>query len=293
MANVSTNKYFSGQGCLFVADRDAFGNILAYREVGNVSELSVTLDATVAEHKESCSGSRLTDARIVTELSASVSMTLQNFTKENLALLFSGDVLDNSGGTVVDQTAYTSGTVPSANPILSNADVLYWNRTNANVVLPVGTKFFAKHMNITSPVLKNNGGSALALGTVYTCDLATGEITLLQAVTILGAGPSPGPEMHGFLSLSYTYAAYSGARMLKSAINKPRAFLFRGLNTADSNSKVRVELYNVVLDPAQSFDVLTEEFAEFQVEGSVLYDAVRDLDGELGPFGRVIGDATL
>jgi len=281
MPNVSTTKYYSGQGCLFVADRDAFGNILAYRDVGNVSALSVTLDATVAEHKESCSGSRLTDGRIVTELKASVSMTLQNFTKENLALLFSGDVLDATAGSTTAQTAYTSGTAPSANPILANTDVLYWNRTNANVTLPIGTKFFTKYTNVSTPVLANNGSTITQSGN-YSLDLVTGELTLLAPVTLLGAAS---PEMHAFLSISYSYAAYSGARMLKSAINKPRAFLFRGLNTVDANSKVRVELYNVILDPAKSFDVLTEEFAEFEVEGSVLYDSIRDADAVLGPPG--------
>jgi hypothetical protein len=280
MPNVSTNKYYSGQGCLFVADRDAFGNILAYREVGNVSELSVTLDATVAEHKESCSGSRLTDARIVTELNASVSMTLQNFTKENLALLFSGDVLDSAGSTVPAGLAYNVSTQPE--PTVGT-NVLYRNKTASSVTLPIGTKFFLKHMNTSSVNIKNNGVNITMSGN-YTLDLVTGEVTLLQPQTVIA---------QAWITADYTYAAYSGARMLKSAINKPRAFLFRGLNTADSNSKVRVELFNVVLDPAQSFDVLTEEFAEFQVEGSVLYDSTRDLDAELGPFGRVIGDANL
>lgn len=280
MANVSTNKYYSGQGCLFVADRDAFGFIGPYREVGNVSELTVTLDATVAEHKESCSGSRLTDARIVTELNASVSMTLQNFTKENLALLFAGDVLDNAGSTVPVGLAYNVSTQPEPT---AGTNVLFRNETSGSVVLPIGSKFFLKHMNTSSVNIRNNGSIITPSGN-YTIDLVTGEVTLLATQTII---------TQAWLTADYTFAAYSGARMLKNAINKPRAFLFRGLNTADSNSKVRVELFNVVLDPAQSFDVLTEEFAEFQVEGSVLYDSVRDADTELGPFGRVIGDAAL
>lgn len=269
MANTSINKYYSGQGCLFVADRDAAGNILAYRELGNISALSVTLDATVAEHKESCSGSRLTDARLVTDLSASVSMTLQNFTKENLALLFSGDVLDSN-----------SGTVGSGSP-----NVLYKNTTASSATVAKGAVFFTKHMNISSLVVKN-GAATLTLTTDYTADLVTGQITITNASGITVTAGSQ-------ITAEYSYAAYSGARMLKNAINKPRAFVFRGLNTVDSNSKVRVELFNVVLDPAQSFDILTEEFAEFQVEGSVLYDSTRDSDADLGPFGRVIGDANL
>lgn len=275
MANVSTNKYYSGQGCLFVADRDSNGKILTYREVGNISELAVTLDATIAEHKESCSGSRLTDARLVTELKASVSMTLQNFTKENLALLFSGQVLD-----VTSPTAQTDV-------------IVYTNSTGASVTLNGTSVLFTKHLNVnTSPaiVVKQGatagGATTLTLGTHYTYNYTTGQITFTDgSPTTIASGSN--------VYVTYTPLAWSGAMMLKNAINKPRAFLFRGLNTVDTNRPVRVELFNVVLDPAKSFDVLTEEFASFQVEGSVLYDSVRDADAELGPFGRVIGDSTL
>ena len=270
MANVSTNKYYSGQGCLFVADRDVNGKILTYRDVGNVSELSITLDATVAEHKESCSGSRLTDARLVTELSASVTMTLQNFTKENLALLFSGQVLD-----VTSPAAQTDA-------------IVYTNSTGASVTLNAQTVLFTKHLNVnTSPaVVVKNGATTLTLTTQYTFNYTTGQITFNDTTpVVVTAGTN--------ITVTYTPLAWSGAMMLKNAINKERAFLFRGLNTVDSNRPVRVELFKVVLDPAQSFDVLTEEFAEFQVEGSILYDATRDADSELGPFGRVIGDSTL
>lgn len=270
MANVSTDKYFSGQGCLFVADRDVNGKILTYREVGNVLELSVTLDATVAEHKESCSGSRLTDARLVTELSASVSMTLQNFTKENLALLFSGQVLD-----VTSPTVQTDA-------------IVYTNSTGSSVALNAKTVLFTKHLNVntTPAVVVKNGSTTLTLNTHYTYNYTTGQLTFNNTTPVtVAAGDN--------VTVTYTPLAWSGAMMLKNAINKERAFLFRGLNTVDNNRPVRVELFKVVLDPAQSFDLITEEFAEFQVEGSVLYDATRDLDSELGPFGRVIGDSTL
>ena len=47
------DQYFSGQGEIFVADRDSSGNIGPYRSVGNVPSLQISLETSVQDHKES------------------------------------------------------------------------------------------------------------------------------------------------------------------------------------------------------------------------------------------------
>jgi len=277
MANI--DKLYSGQGCVFSADRDSLGNIGAYRNVGNVSALQISLESDIAEHKETCSGSRLVDKRIVTEIRARVNMTLDSFTRDNLVYMLAGTA--RSLGTGAQDTLPT-GTSPASELLI--------NYVNSGVTGAIGNPqpgdvFFTKNMNISSLVVKDSAGSPVTLvaGTNYTADLVTGQITFLT-------GSFTGP-------LRATYSkpttANESVTIFTAPITKERALLFRGLNTADANKAVRVELYKVIFDPVQNFDLINDEFGTFELEGSVLLDSYRQGDADLGGFGRVMSDSTL
>ena len=51
--------YFSGQGKVYAATRNTDGTVDAdaYRDIGNVPSLSITLETDVLEHQESRTGS--------------------------------------------------------------------------------------------------------------------------------------------------------------------------------------------------------------------------------------------
>lgn len=249
------DQYFSGQGVIYVADRDANGVILEYRSVGNVPSLTVALETEVQEHKESMTGKRLTDFRLTTEQRARVTMTLEKFTKKNLMLLLYGS----------DSTA-TSNTVVTG----------YVLRSPVTAV-KAGDVYFTKFPNVSSVTVKANS-TALTLNTDYTLDAVTGRITIL---TIANMGST------GSLNVDYTAAAYESVVMFKDA-NKERALRFEGLNTADSEKPVQVELYRIIFDPAGNLDLINDELAQFEIEGSVLVDTTRVNDATLGGFGRII-----
>lgn len=82
--------YFSGQGKVYAAVRDGSGNPTVFKYFGNVPELKVGLNTDVLEHKESVSGNRLTDQRITKENKASVDLSLEEFTTDNLSLALYG-----------------------------------------------------------------------------------------------------------------------------------------------------------------------------------------------------------
>ena len=51
--------YYSGQGVLMIAERDAVtGKPLGFTPVGNVNALSIAVSTSKLEHKESQTGSR-------------------------------------------------------------------------------------------------------------------------------------------------------------------------------------------------------------------------------------------
>ena len=61
------------------------------RSPGNVAELKLSLKTDVLEHYESQTGQRSLDHRMVKQKSATVNLTIEEFTKENLALALYGN----------------------------------------------------------------------------------------------------------------------------------------------------------------------------------------------------------
>lgn len=76
---------------------------LTYRDLGNVSALTVTPDMTTLEHFSSREGVRKKDLTIIIEKKSTVVMTLEEFTPENLAMGLLGAVdMAAVGGPEVD-----------------------------------------------------------------------------------------------------------------------------------------------------------------------------------------------
>lgn len=102
--NDVVSKYFSGQGIVMIADKDPVtGAAKGFTPVGNVSDLKISISTSVIEHKESSTGQRGIDKRLTTESKAALSMTLESFSKENLALALRGDNTSLPGATVTSE----------------------------------------------------------------------------------------------------------------------------------------------------------------------------------------------
>lgn len=254
----STDKYFSGQGTVYIADRDNSGNILAFRDLGNVPKLSIEFSTDVTEHKESRSGQRLLDFRLPKENKAKVKLTLENFTKKNLMLLLYGTNTTKAG------TGVTNEVMPSG--------------------LAVGDIYFVKYpVALTSVTVTDSAGSPATLvnNTDYSVDATTGAITIKN----LGSYVQP-------FKANYTYGAAELVQFFQAA-NKERALHFVGLNTADTNTKVTIDLYRIVFDPVGNLDLINDDIAQFELEGSALYDSTRASDADLGGFGRILSNSSL
>jgi hypothetical protein len=90
--------------------------------------------------------------------------------------------------------------------------------------------------------------------------------------------------------VDYSYGAAKRLAMFKTA--QPEVWLrFDGLNTADSNKRVIVDLYRVVLNPTKDFSLIGDDIQKFELDGRVLADLSKADTGPLGMFGRVIQSA--
>jgi len=253
-----TDILFRGQGKVFLGLRDSNGNPQNLRYVGNVPELKFTLDVTTLEHKESWSGQNLTDKRIDTEKKASASMTLESIQKDNLALAFRGTIQTVSAGTAITGEVLGGGSTAAA-----VGDILCFAKRNASAV-----------------VIKDSTGSpkTLVLNTNYKLNAKGGHIELLDITT-------GGPYVQPFKA-DYTPGACVEVGLL-TAGSVEYYLRFEGLNTADANEPVIIDLYKVQFDPSKDFSMIMDDFAKFVLDGACMMDSARASNAALGQFGAV------
>ena len=245
--------YASFQGRVYLGKRDAGGNPQEVRSPGNVAELKLSLKTDVLEHFESQTGQRSLDHRMVKQKSATVNLTIEEFTKENLALALYGNHVTGAGGSVTDEPL--GGAVPT-----------------------VGDRYFLAHPKVDALVLTDSAGTpaTLILGTHYTVDTDFGAVQFL--------------DVSGFTApfkASYTFGTATEIGIFTQAL--PERFLrLEGINTAQNNAKVLVELYRVAFDPLKEISFISDEYNKFELEGSLLADTTKPFDEVLGQFGRIV-----
>ena len=86
-ASPSTDNYYVGKGV--VTFKPAGG---AYADVGNVSSLEITFDIKTLDHFSSRSGVKKKDKSIILEKSATVTMIMDEWTAQNIAMAVLGTV---------------------------------------------------------------------------------------------------------------------------------------------------------------------------------------------------------
>jgi hypothetical protein len=253
-----TDILYRGQGKVWLGTRDTNGNPQNMRWIGNCPELKIALELSSLEHKESWSGSNLTDARMDVEKKANVSFSLESIQKENLALAFRGSMVDVAAGSAVTDEVLGAGVT----------------------TLAVGDLLRLAKRNVSTVVIKDSTGTpkTLVAGTNYRLNAKAGAIEILDLTT---GGTFVGP-----LKASYTPGATKEVGLFTTG-SVPYYLFFEGLNTADSNEPVLVDLFKVLIDPSKQFDLITDEYAKFPLEGSVLMDSSRASSSVLGQFGAV------
>ena len=94
----STDNYFIGKG--IVSFKPAGSE--TYRDLGNVPELEWVPELEELEHFSSREGVRTRDKTVIIEKKATMRLILEEWSTDNLALAFLGDVATTGEGTVED-----------------------------------------------------------------------------------------------------------------------------------------------------------------------------------------------
>lgn len=244
--------YFSGQGRIYLASRDSSGNPLSLRWVGNVPDLKISLSTETIEHKESYSGQRLTDLQLIKSKDGEFSCTLEEFSAENLELSLYGVTTTSTGGTVTDETLPT-GIIANETRLLAHP--------------------FVSNVTITD---SNATPATLANGVDYTVHENQGAITFINVTGYTQP-----------FKVDYSYNMYKTTPMFVAA--QPEVWLrFDGVNTADANRPVIVDLYRVAINPTKDLELISDDLQRFELSGRVLADKTKVGDSVFGQFGRLI-----
>lgn len=245
--------YFSGQGKVYIGTRNA-GNPENLLYVGNVPDFKFSLNTDLIEHLESTTGQRLTDLRLTKSKKAGVSATLEDFNKNNLALVLFGSIDAVAGSTVTNEAL--------PNPVT------------------LGALNLLARQNVSALTVVDSTGTPLTLPSgQYSVNAKHGSIIVNDKTT-------GGPYVEPFKA-NYTYGAADRIGMFTAA-NAEKWIRFEGVNTADNNREVVVDLYRVSLDPAKDLGLINDDIMKFDLSGSVLLDDTKPSNDVMGQFGRMI-----
>lgn len=311
--------YYSGQGVVMAAERDANGNPKGFEAFGNVSDLKVTISTSTLEHKESHTGQRGTDLRLTTETKCALSMTVENFVAKNLASALRGSVTDIAAASAVGEvlkgyvgkvsalrnikvsslvvksgattlTAYVDDVTPYDYLVNEAAGSIKLNDGSVRPFDKLGAVVSAVAVGATTVLTVPNGaavGDSVYLQGFTGADAAvlngkTAKVTAASGTsatidinttgkTITTAGTTKAVFDGVDLTADYSYADQKRVDALTVGV-KELFLRFEGLNTAEDNAPVVVEIFKFNTDPLKELALIGDGVQQFVLEGSVLAD---------------------
>jgi hypothetical protein len=245
------SQYFLGQGKLYVAARDANGKPLAQRWLGDVSAAKFAMKTTSVEQKESYSGQRLTVKTIITGKEAMIDLTLLEINRDNLALALFGKVTQVASGSATNEVLPTG--------------------------LVIGDRVSTKYPKISAVVVKDSATTPVTVPPAnYTVNADTGGIDF----KIVTGFTQP-------FTVNYTYAALENVSLFTAP--QPELFIrYEGINLAENNAPVILELYKVKTEPLKDLALITDKIADMNISCNVLIDDKKPTSDEIGQFGRML-----
>jgi hypothetical protein len=165
----STNNYTLGKGVVYFNQKNITTGVYAgERDLGNAPEFTFNVSLEELEHFSSRGGLKAQDKLIISQITPTVAFTLDEISKENLALLAMGDieeVLQPAGGAVDEVITANLGMRSE----LAYRSLTYW-------LLPydTGTTTFVEGEVVTG------AGGAAGVVLAVTGDALTGTLTIAR-----------------------------------------------------------------------------------------------------------------
>jgi len=244
MAEQFESHYWSGQGPVFIGRRDASGNPIGLKFIGDVSQVELTPSVDTVDVLENVTGNRNIAASFRTKVEYALAITMKSVKPEHLAEALQGSVTTKTAGTVTGEA------------------IKGWHDA------------FTKLANVkvsNETVTDSTGTTTYTAGTDYILHGDEGMIEVLSTGAI-----TDGQD----LLIDYDYAAQSEVKANPQA--EDLVLVFSGLNRARSSKRGRLTIHKVNLDPsALSAIVDGDQEAAMSITGKALYDDLRSAGDQL------------
>jgi len=250
-----TDTYYYGQGKVEAAP--IVGGVIGdYRFLGDVSALSVALAVEKVEHKESYSGQKALVRSFPIGKTATLNMTLRSIETENLAMVLYGKAINTPAGTVTGEDLGT---------------------------IAVGDTVKLAQIGVKNLVITDSAGTPNTIDPSHYQLLDNGHF---GEIVFNSLPTSPAPVMP--LKAAYEHAPKKAVGMF-TAPQPTVAIRYKGLNLAEGNAPVLIELYKVATDPLAELPLISDgtEVAGLSITGGILLDSSKPASGELGQFGAI------
>ncbi|GGK08567.1 hypothetical protein [Luteimonas terricola] len=246
--------YYYGQGEVMIA-RILPGQPLKWRKAWDVSALTLACAVESFTHRESMSGSKSEVRKMVTARTGTANMTMHNINPANVALALYGEEDTVVGGTITEEVL----------PEVEAGDTIFLANTGVSDLVIIDS---------TDPTPATIAAEHYALERDY------GQ---LDFPTLPSA---PAPTLP--LKAAYKHAGLVQVGVLASA--QPEvAIRYKGINLAEGNAPVMVDLYRLATDPLSELALINNEqaLAGMPLAGTLLADPTKPATGPLGRLGRV------
>lgn len=176
-----------------------------------------------------------------------------------------GSFMLNDGSVTALDKLTTGGSSPSITGVTAGATTTLTVTTTA----AVGSKVALSGFTGADAALINSKAFTILTntGTAITIDLnSAGKTITLGTPLSFFDGTA--------LTVDYTYGAQTVIGALTEAATE-KFLRFEGLNTANNNKPVIIEVYRFLTDPLKELDMISDTLQKFTLEGNMLMDALQ------------------
>lgn len=242
------------QGPVFLADRNASTGLPEnYAWSGNSPEVTVSLSTDELEHQDSYTGYRLIDGRIITKLSANISITVDDIKEANFVVASFGQAAAIAGGAVTGEAVITAAP-------------------------KLGERYSLKSTGRVSAVTLYDNAVAIT-STKYEVDPS--GVIVFSDVT----------GMTGPITADYTNAASRQVGVFKTGPTEKHVRV-DGFNTAVTVAgdfqRYAFEGFKTRMNPFENLGLINNEFISLVMTGSILADPFKAASSATGQFMRLI-----
>lgn len=255
-------EYHIGGGKMFIAEILASGLPGAFRHVGNVPEITMTVSTDQYEHMSSTTPVPVQDLSVITKVNANMKFKLENKNAENLALFFLGDA-----------TAYTNPGIAGLSAVTLVAEgALEKNSWYQIVKGGSGTDksnpvFGISSTNAIALITTETVPVSLVKDTDYTVDAVTGMVFIKDTAKITTC-------ISANKGINVTLTADAAATLVDkvavlSDTSKKVAIRLVSYNSSDNNKVTIYDFHKVSLAADGDTSMITSEVSGLPMTGGV------------------------